>query len=1133
MASLVLTAAGSAIGNAILPGIGGALLGGIGGYIGGQIDNALFGSGAAGGARLDNLKIQDSTYGKSIPIIYGNVRVAGNIIWASDLIETLSNDAASGKGGSSSTSATHATYAVDCAIAMGMNETTIRTIWADSKIIYENGAWKSSVVMDAEFYTGTNTQNPSPLMESYLGAGNVPSYRGLSYIVLHRLQLAHFGNRIPNLTFEVFPANTPLAPNFLGEINPALLSRPSSVANNNALPAITLSSSGSRAAVMVVGGFTQSGTSFQFTAVEVDVSGNAPVEVMRVSSAAVTRVGDVSDISWALSPDGTRIVFYMQHFEAGNPITFAIYTLATRSFGSVLSDNAALPASQYQITWLDEQRFVLPDVVAGECGARIYAASGITPVALGFFGVWGAGSSATRGVLPFANYVSLSGGLMAFAVDNVSAPNVLYARTMQWQNHGLVIGNEMIVSTGMGGFVASKSVLIAMGESEFILARYVGSTDVRMMSFIATFNGVSVTRNWTSLNILANGDISLSIKDGRLYFIHEPYSSSLYAYGEIAITPSSFNVSVASTWLSGSYGGTKNYFSFYGIDASRFLLIASGGSGIVTRIAIIERVRGEQQLDGIVGDILLRAGYDAGDIDVAALGDAFVQGYVIDTVASARNALEPLQLYQAFDLIEIDGQLKARIHSAAVDATVPICEARAANEQQDPPPLMTITRAQELDLPRELSVDHLNPAYDFQRGSQHARRITSKSHAVEKIALPIVCPSQNAKQIAERLLYRRWIERNKIEIMISRTMIDVDVGDVINFDGRVLRVTEINQHGGLIKANTVPVSEFTLSSSASADSGAGQRRHALTLIPSTLYMMDIPPLRSADDQAGVYVAISGATGWAGGALFRSEDGVNFTSQTNVSVPVTAGLATSILGPAPTEYIDRAHTVNVALLRGTLSSCTQDDMLNGVNAALLGDELIHFQNANLNGDGSYTLSNILRGRKGSEAAVATHTVGERFVLLQANTLRFIPLNVSDRGRSFYYRAATTGQDVQNVANTLFVPQLNALKPLAPTHIMATRNSGGDMTLNWKRRARFNSEWVDFIDIPMDETAELYDVDVMNGSFVVRRFLNQIIPTLIYTAAQQITDFGTVQSSVTWNIYQLSTRYGRGAVATQIV
>ncbi len=65
-------------------------------------------------------------------------------------------------------------------------------------------------------YTGSDDQLPDSLIEAKEGAGNAPAYRGLAYIVFERLALADFGNRIPQLSFEVHravdPSRQPCAP---------------------------------------------------------------------------------------------------------------------------------------------------------------------------------------------------------------------------------------------------------------------------------------------------------------------------------------------------------------------------------------------------------------------------------------------------------------------------------------------------------------------------------------------------------------------------------------------------------------------------------------------------------------------------------------------------------------------------------------------------------------------------------------------------------------------------------------------------------------------------------------------------------------------------------------------------------
>lgn len=1129
MASLVLTVGGSAIGNALLPGVGGALLGGIGAYIGGQIDNAVFGNGKVSGPRLDTLKIQDSTYGKAIPVVYGNARVAGNVIWASDLIETLSSDQVGGKGGgtSSGTSVQRASYAVDCAIAIGMGAGgigNIRTIWADSKVIYSDGQWHANIVTDAEFYSGDDTQTPSPLMEGYLGAGNVPAYRGLGYIVLHRLQLANFGNRLPNMTFECYASNAPTAPQFLGQTNPSLLSRPQTLASFGAMPAIPIARNGSSVARMLVGGVIQTGSAFQFAALEMDVTGDVPVEIRRTLSPSVIR-GNLVDISWALSPDGQSVACYMQHDDVGNPATLAVYNIAAQSFGNLTSENLGYSSALNQVAWLDDQRFIIQDALSGQAGVRVYAQAGTTPTALGFFAVWGVGSAATRQPLPFAQFCKLSGGLCAMMADALVTPTSLFARSLRWQNNSLNIGDEILISNALLGFSSTSAAILPISTNEFVLAR-LNSAEIRLISFTANFNSVVVTRNWSSIAVTPNSDVSISINNGRISFVHQPYSTTSYYYGEIAITTGGLSVSASSSLVTGSYFGTLNNYSFYPVDATRFVLQAGGGSGNLSRLAIIQRAKTEENLGLIVTDILNRAGYTGADYDVTALNNATVQGYVVDSVSSARAALEPLQIYYPFDLIETDGMLKAKAYTANADITIAASDVRAAVEKQEQPPALQTTRGQELDLPREISIDYLDASLDFQRGTQRAQRIASNARAVESIKLPVICPANKAKQIAQSQLYRRWVERDEHEIHLSRSFTQVNAGDVISYVGQPMRVMQIDQQGGILKTLAVPVSDQIVSNTARADAGKGVSRDVLSQLSSSLFMLDVSLLRSEDDQYGYYVGMSGSTAWPGATLMRSTDGTNYTVQDSFSLPVTSGFAVTALPARSSHYMDRASSVTIALQRGSLSSCTLADLLNGTNAALLGDEIIQFQNANLNADGTVTLSNLLRGRKGTEAATTSHVMGERFVLLQANTVRFIPLNNSDRGRSFYFRAPSTGQDVHDVADTVFVPQMNNLKPLSPQHVVGSRNTSADITIQWKRRARKDSEWVDFIDVPLDETTELYDIEIMSGSAVVRSFINQTTPSATYTAAQQITDFGATQSSVTVKIYQISNRVGRG-------
>ena len=58
-------------------------------------------------------------------------------------------------------------------------------------------------IQTSNIYPGSQDQLPDPLMEAIEGQGLVPAYRGTAYVVIENLALADFGNRVPQLSFEV------------------------------------------------------------------------------------------------------------------------------------------------------------------------------------------------------------------------------------------------------------------------------------------------------------------------------------------------------------------------------------------------------------------------------------------------------------------------------------------------------------------------------------------------------------------------------------------------------------------------------------------------------------------------------------------------------------------------------------------------------------------------------------------------------------------------------------------------------------------------------------------------------------------------------------------------------------------
>ncbi|WP_298335892.1 phage tail protein [uncultured Erythrobacter sp.] len=193
MATLLLTAVGTAVGGPI----GGA----VGAFIGRQADQALFGT-SRQGPRLKELTVTTSSYGQPLPRNFGRMRVAGSIIWSTELQESKNKQGGS-KGKPSTT-----TYSYSVSFAVALSSTPIERIgriWADGNLL-RGAAGDLKVAGDLRFYPGKGDSRVDPLIAADRGA-LAPAFRDVACVVFEDLQLADFGNRIPALTFEIFSEN--------------------------------------------------------------------------------------------------------------------------------------------------------------------------------------------------------------------------------------------------------------------------------------------------------------------------------------------------------------------------------------------------------------------------------------------------------------------------------------------------------------------------------------------------------------------------------------------------------------------------------------------------------------------------------------------------------------------------------------------------------------------------------------------------------------------------------------------------------------------------------------------------------------------------------------------------------------
>lgn len=190
MATLILSTVGSIF--------GGPIGGSIGALVGRQIDSMIFKPSAQEGPRLTELKITTSSYGMPIARHYGRMRVPGQIIWSTDLVEHKDQQG-------SKTGPTVVSYTYSASFAVALSSRPLRSvgrIWADGKLLRGAGG-DLKVGGTFRLHTGEGDQPQDALLAGAEGAARCPAYRGLAYAVFEDLELSEYGNRIPTLTFEV------------------------------------------------------------------------------------------------------------------------------------------------------------------------------------------------------------------------------------------------------------------------------------------------------------------------------------------------------------------------------------------------------------------------------------------------------------------------------------------------------------------------------------------------------------------------------------------------------------------------------------------------------------------------------------------------------------------------------------------------------------------------------------------------------------------------------------------------------------------------------------------------------------------------------------------------------------------
>lgn len=506
------------------------------------------------------------------------------------------------------------------------------------------------------------------------------------------------------------------------------------------------------------------------------------------------------------------------------------------------------------------------------------------------------------------------------------------------------------------------------------------------------------------------------------------------------------------------------------------LALAEFGNRVPNLAFEINPDAGEQGLGDAMAALAARAG-----IHLPAHGDfPAVTGVYAGSVAPLADVIGPA-LRASGAILAAGSALVGDATAATTLALAGQDQARATGRERAQPDRQQRTGNSGLADAVELA--YFDASRDFQSGLQRAR--LRSGTRVDNDVLPLALLPATAKQLAHRRLLRQAAARRRRSLRLPWRFLGLAPGDMIALPDGSWQITEIRFEAFVLTLELVQRPGLAAAVNLAGDGGRALEQRVQPAGATRLLALDVPPLPGElPDGPRLWLAgASAAAGWRqAGVEISLDDGASFIFAGTLPGPAIMGAASTLLAAASPAGWDRLGSVEVELLAEAmwLESRSEASVLAGANLALLGREIIQFSTAEAIGPRRFRLSGLLRGRRGTESAVADHAAGEGFVLLDQSLLLPLTLPLERLGETLLLRAIGTGDSGAEALSLPIGPA--GIQPLAPVHLGA-RRVGGDLHCHWIPASRAGFGWPDFVDVPLGEARAAWRVRLVNGAGIL--------------------------------------------------
>lgn len=579
------------------------------------------------------------------------------------------------------------------------------------------------------------------------------------------------------------------------------------------------------------------------------------------------------------------------------------------------------------------------------------------------------------------------------------------------------------------------------------------------------------------------------------------------------------------------------------------LFLTEWGNRVPSISAVIEEDTG-RTLREAFDKILTEAEIDPGEYDVSGVPDTQLLGYKIGGPQETVRSLQPLLLKGDLLTQQRNGVLTFFERKNARVVDIETKDLAAGRRSKSP---IEVEEAPTSRIPDEVNVDFLDNNKDYTTGSVRHRRNNNISTELVSYSIPVVMDSGEAREIATRMLWHQWNNRLTVRFTIPAVEYAGKLleGDIARFtalgeewnvlvlkidrgDNLLMEVEAVMENPSV--QGGVSVSEDILFRSNGGDRDAQFRGGTPQDYPPALHFtaFETAPLREKDSRIpGFYFTATShdpSLGFNIAALYESLDGETYNRVQEVQGAATVGQVTGWTGvDAIHGQFDLVNELTVEFTSGTPQSVSESRLLNGANRAYFDGEIIGFQTATLVSGTTYKLTKLLRGLRGTDSLVNSHTApGARLEFVQVDRpgIHFHEVTPAAIGRTRYYKLVPNGANPEEAIPYTYTITGATVKPLAPVHFKKTLDGSNNATVTWTNRTRSLAGL--FGSHPNAEPTIGYRTSIISGGTAVRS-LSSELTTATYTAADATSDGLTPGDPLDVTIAQTSEYHGFGAVS----